>query len=33
MKNQFEQKKMKAWNKWHFVETKTGIMQEVLKMQ
>ena len=33
MKNQFEQKKMKVWNKWQFVETKTDIMQQVLKTQ
>jgi hypothetical protein len=26
-------KKDKLWNKWHFVENKTAIMQHVLKMQ
>jgi len=26
-------KKDKLWNKWHFVENKTEIMQHVLKMQ
>ena len=29
----FEQKKVKFWNKQHFVENKTEIMQQVLKMQ
>jgi len=33
VKNQFEQKNMEVWNKRHFVETKTDIMQQVLKMQ
>lgn len=33
MKNQFEQKKIEVRNKRHFVETKTDIMQQVLKMQ
>jgi hypothetical protein len=28
-----EQKMTKAWNKFHFVENKTDIMQHVLKMQ
>ena len=29
----FEHKKIKLWNKWHFVENKTEIIQHVLKMQ
>jgi hypothetical protein len=29
----FEQKNVQLWNKWHFVETKTEIMQRVLNMQ
>jgi hypothetical protein len=29
----FEQKKIKLWNKWHFVEKKMEIMQHFLKMQ
>jgi hypothetical protein len=29
----FEEKKIKSWNKWHFVEDNTEIMQPVLKMQ
>ena len=29
----FEQKKIKLWNKWHFVEKKVEIMQHFLKMQ
>ena len=29
----FENKNIKLWNKWHFVEIKTGIIQHVLKMQ
>jgi hypothetical protein len=28
-----EQKKIKLWNKWHFVENETEIPQYVLKMQ
>jgi hypothetical protein len=28
----FEQKKVKLWNKQHFVENKTEIIQRVLKM-
>lgn len=28
----FEQEKMKLWNKWHYVEDKTVIIQHVLKM-
>jgi hypothetical protein len=28
----FEQKKIKLWNNWHFVENKTEIMQHALKM-
>ena len=27
-----EKKKIKLWNKWHFVENKTEIMQCVLQM-
>jgi hypothetical protein len=34
MKNmRFEKKKIKLWNKLHFVENKTEIMQHVLKIQ
>jgi hypothetical protein len=29
----FDQKKIKLWNKWNFVENKTEIMQHALKMQ
>jgi len=29
----FEKKKIKLWNKWHFVEGNTKIMQHILKMQ
>jgi hypothetical protein len=29
----FEQKKLKLWDKKHFVENKTEIVQHVLKMQ
>jgi len=29
----FEQKMIKFWNKRHFVEGKTEIMQHILKMQ
>jgi len=29
----FEQKKIILWNKQHFMENKTGIVQGVLKMQ
>jgi hypothetical protein len=29
----FEQKNLKLWNKQHFVESKTEIMQRVLKIQ
>jgi hypothetical protein len=29
----FEQKKIKLWNKEHFLEDKTEIMQHALKMQ
>jgi hypothetical protein len=29
----FEQRKIKLWNKQHFVETEADIMQHVLKMQ
>jgi len=29
----FEQKKRKLWNKWHFVENETEIMDHDLKMQ
>jgi len=29
----FEQKKIKSWNKWHYVENKTEIMWSVLQMQ
>jgi hypothetical protein len=28
-----EQKMIKQWNKWNFVENKTDIMQHVLKMK
>jgi hypothetical protein len=29
----FEQKEVKLWNKQHFVENETEIMQHVLEMQ
>ena len=29
----FEQEQIQLWNKWHFVENKTVIMQHVLKIQ
>jgi hypothetical protein len=29
----FEQKKRKLWNKCHFVESKTEIMQYILKIK
>ena len=29
----FEQKKIKLWNKWHFVKNNTEILQPVLEMQ
>jgi hypothetical protein len=28
----FEQKKVKLWNKWHFVENKTELRNHILKM-
>jgi hypothetical protein len=28
-----QQEKIKLWNKWHFVESKTEIMQHVLNMK
>jgi hypothetical protein len=29
----FEHKKIKFWNKWHYVNNETEIMEHVLKMQ
>jgi hypothetical protein len=29
----FDQKKINLWNKLHFMENKTAIMQHALKMQ
>ena len=28
----FEEKNIELWNKWHFVENKTEVIQHVLKM-
>jgi hypothetical protein len=32
MKKLFEQKEIKLWHKWHFVENKTEIMEYILKI-